>query len=165
MRIAVTGHRDVRGTTMIDIDTALRMLLAEFEDEGAIVGLTCLDEGVDQAFAKAVLDFDGRIEVVVPAADYRKSLAESNLLEYDRLLGRAADIRELDYRESGPEARTAAAMTLLDTADHLLAVWDGAPARVPGGTADVVAAAKDRGLPVTVVWPHSAERAERAEPA
>ncbi|HEU5130359.1 MAG TPA: hypothetical protein VFU12_20440 [Glycomyces sp.] len=160
MRIAVTGHRDIRGTTMIDVDTALRMLLAEFEDQGAIVGLTCLDEGVDQAFAKAVLDFEGAIEVIVPAADHRKTLAETNLLEYDRLLGRAADIRELDYREATPEARMAAAVTMLDAADHLLAVWDGAPARLPGGTADVVAAAKDRGLPVTVVWPDSAERAE-----
>lgn len=160
MRIAVTGHRDIRGTTMIDVDTALRMLLAEFEDQGAIVGLTCLDEGVDQAFAKAVLDFEGAIEVIVPAADHRKTLAETNLLEYDRLLGRAADIRELDYREATPEARMAAAATMLDAADHLLAVWDGAPARLPGGTADVVAAAKDRGLPVTVVWPDSAERAE-----
>ncbi len=160
MRIAVTGHRDIRGTTMIDVDTALRMLLAEFEDQGAIVGLTCLDEGVDQAFAKAVLDFEGAIEVIVPAADHRKTLAETNLLEYDRLLGRAADIRELDYREATPEARMAAAVTMLDTADHLLAVWDGAPARLPGGTADVVATAKDRGLPVTVVWPDSAERAE-----
>ncbi|HLU26947.1 MAG TPA: hypothetical protein VKZ65_00815 [Glycomyces sp.] len=160
MRIAVTGHRDLRGTTMLDVDTALRMLLAEFEEEGPMVGITCLDDGVDHAFAKAVLDFGGTLEVIVPAADYRKSLAESNLLEYDRLLAAAEDVRELDYRETGPEARTGAAMAMLDIAEHLVAVWDGAPARIAGGTADVVEAAKDRGLPVTVVWPEGAERDE-----
>jgi hypothetical protein len=105
MRIAVTGHRDLRGTTMLDVDTALRMLLGEFEDEGPMVGITCLDDG--------------------------------------------------------PEARTGAAMAMLDAAEHLVAVWDGGPAGIAGGTADVVEAAKDRGLPVTVVWPEGAERDER----
>ncbi len=158
MRIAVTGHRDLHGVTMIDVDTAIRMLLAEFEDEGPMVGLTCLDDGADQSFAKAVLDFGGAIEVIVPAADYRKSLAESSLLEYDRLLAQAAAIHELDHRETGPESRMAAALSMLESADHLFAIWDGGPARTPGGTADVVEAAKDRGLPVTVVWPDSGER-------
>ncbi|WP_026922228.1 hypothetical protein [Glycomyces arizonensis] len=158
MRIAVTGHRDLHGTTMIDVDTALRMLLAEFEGDGPVTGLTCLDDGADQAFAKAVLDFGGTIEVIVPAADYRKSLAESNLLEYDRLLAEAVDVRELDYAEAGPEARTTAAMAMLETAEHLFAVWDGGPVHTAGGTADVVEAAKQRGLPVTVVWPDGGER-------
>lgn len=30
----------------------------------------------------------------------------------------------------------------------LLALWDGAPARGPGGTAAIVAYARERGLPV-----------------
>ncbi|WP_035702520.1 hypothetical protein [Glycomyces tenuis] len=158
MRIAITGHRDVHGATMVDVDTALRMLLAEFEDGESTVGITCLDDGVDQTFARAVLDLGGAIEVIVPAADYRKSLDEGNILEYDRLLALASGVRELDHRESTPEARMAAALAMLETADHVLAVWDGGPAQVAGGTADVVEAAKDRGLPVTVVWPDSGRR-------
>ncbi len=47
---------------------------------------------------------------------------------------------------------------MLDRADELWAVWDGEPARGPGGTADVVAHARGRGVPVRVVWPPGARR-------
>jgi hypothetical protein len=51
-----------------------------------------------------------------------------------------------------------ASLRMLAEADCLLAVWDGKPARGYGGTADVVNAARARGLPVTVIWPAGAER-------
>lgn len=38
------------------------------------------------------------------------------------------------------------------------AVWDGQAARAYGGTADVVAYAREHGTPVQVIWPHGAER-------
>jgi hypothetical protein len=47
---------------------------------------------------------------------------------------------------------------MLADADVLLAVWDGQPARGYGGTADVVNAARDQGIPVTIVWPAGAMR-------
>ena len=47
---------------------------------------------------------------------------------------------------------------MLATADRLLAVWNGQPARGPGGTADVAAYAGSRHIPVTVVWPAGAYR-------
>jgi len=37
-------------------------------------------------------------------------------------------------------------------------VWDGQPARAYGGTADVVAYAREHGTPVRVIWPPGAER-------
>ena len=42
------------------------------------------------------------------------------------------------------------------------AVWDGEPARAYGGTADVVAEARKRGIPVTIIWPEGASRDEAA---
>lgn len=42
--------------------------------------------------------------------------------------------------------------------DVLLAVWDGLPGRGPGGTADVVAYARSKGVPVTILWPEDAVR-------
>jgi hypothetical protein len=44
---------------------------------------------------------------------------------------------------------------------HGLAVWDGKPARADGGTADVVADARERGTPVRVIWPNGAQRGQR----
>ena len=40
----------------------------------------------------------------------------------------------------------------------LVAVWDGQPARGLGGTADVVAYARQRGVPMEVIWPQGATR-------
>ena len=37
-------------------------------------------------------------------------------------------------------------------------MWDGKPARSYGGTADVVAYARERGTPVRVIWPDGAHR-------
>jgi hypothetical protein len=47
---------------------------------------------------------------------------------------------------------------MLDHADRLFAVWDGKPARGYGGTADVVTEARNRGMPVRVIWPDGAQR-------
>jgi hypothetical protein len=47
---------------------------------------------------------------------------------------------------------------MLGQADELWAVWDGRPARGYGGTADVVARARDSGIPVRVIWPAGARR-------
>ena len=47
---------------------------------------------------------------------------------------------------------------MVDEADELCAVWDGEPARSYGGTTDVVAYARERGIPVRVIWPSGAQR-------
>ena len=52
----------------------------------------------------------------------------------------------------------AASKLMIETADELYAVWDGKPARSYGGTADVVAYARERGTPVRVIWPDGAQR-------
>jgi hypothetical protein len=40
--------------------------------------------------------------------------------------------------------------------------WDGKPARGYGGTADVVAEARNKGIPVTVIRPEGAGRDQAA---
>jgi hypothetical protein len=52
----------------------------------------------------------------------------------------------------------AASKLMVDQADELYAVWDGKPARAYGGTADVVACARECGTPVRVIWPDGAQR-------
>jgi hypothetical protein len=51
-----------------------------------------------------------------------------------------------------------ASTAMVCSADRLIAVWDGLPARAFGGTADVVDYARHVGVPVTVVWPAGAYR-------
>lgn len=42
---------------------------------------------------------------------------------------------------------------MVDQADELYALWDGKPARSYGGTADVMACAREHGAAVRVIWP------------
>jgi hypothetical protein len=51
------------------------------------------------------------------------------------------------FTESTPECHMAAGKLMVDKADELYAVWDSKPARAYGGTADVVAYARERGIP------------------
>jgi hypothetical protein len=123
-----------------------------------LIGLTSLADGADQLFAEAVLDLGGQLRVVVPSLDYRDGLPPEGRALYDALLARAATIERLPYERSVVEAHMDASRRIVDDADELVAVWDGQPARAWGGTADVVAYAYERNVPVVVIWPQGAHR-------
>jgi len=64
---------------------------------------------------------------------------------FARLRGAASDQIQLPYPGPSEEAFFAAGREIVEHCDLLFAVWDGAPARGLGGTADIVAFAMDRG--------------------
>ena len=161
MRIAIAGHRGLPAATERLVDRAIREQLAACAD-GDLVGISNLADGADQLFARAVLDAGGQLDVVVPAARYRDGLPPSAHATYDALFARASAVDRLDRVESTEEAHMEASRAMLANADRLFAVWDGQPARGYGGTADVVAEARKRGLPVTVIWPEGASRDQAA---
>jgi hypothetical protein len=160
--IAITGHRGLPAETEQLVATAIRELLNDHATADRLIGLTCLADGADQIFARAVLDAQGILEVIVPAAEYRDGLPTGARAEYDSLLSAASKVDRLDFIESTEQAHMAASQAMLNRADRLFAVWDGKPARGYGGTADVVADAQQRGIPVTVIWPQGARRDEAA---
>jgi hypothetical protein len=156
VRIAVSGHRGLPEETAALIDVAVRKALAEYQT--SVTGLSCLADGADQIFARAVLDLGGVLEAVIPAKEYRDGLPSECHAAYDKLLGRAVRTHRLEFVESTSESHMAASVRMLDDADVLFAVWDGQPARGYGGTADVVAEARRRKVPVRVIWPDGAQR-------
>jgi hypothetical protein len=155
-RIAISGHRGLPGPTADLVDKAIRAALAEHAPD--VAGMSCLADGADQIFARAVTDLGGTLDVIVPAAEYRDKLPEEAHPEYDRLLARAAAIRRMPFTESTSRSHMEASKVMIDQADELYAVWDGQPARAHGGTADVVTYARDHGTPVRVIWPDGAQR-------
>jgi hypothetical protein len=161
MRIAITGHRELPAETERLVGRAIGEQLAAYEGR-EIVGVSNLADGADQLFAQAVLDAGGQLEVIVPAARYRDGLPESAHAAYDALLSRASSVHRLDRIESTEDAHMEASRAMLDRAERLFAVWDGKLARGYGGTADVVAEARDRDIPVTVIWPEGASRDQAA---
>lgn len=157
-RLAVTGHRGLSEKTTTLVDTALRREISKHAKDGALVGLSCIADGADALFARAILDHGGALHVVVPARKYRDGLPRDHHATYDALIAKATEIIRLDHVESDSDAHMDASLHMLANADVLLAVWDGRPARGHGGTADVVDAASDQGVPITVVWPAGATR-------
>jgi hypothetical protein len=155
-RIAISGHRGLSSPTAQLVDKAIRAALAEHAPD--VTGISCLADGADQIFARAVTDLGGTLEAVIPAAEYREKLPEDSHPGYDDLIARAADVHRLPFTESTPESHMAASKLMADEADELYAVWDGKPARSYGGTADVVAHAREHGTPVRVIWPEGAQR-------
>lgn len=155
-RIAISGHRRLPEPTERLVDTTIRTALADTAPD--VTGISCLADGADQIFARAVTDLGGQLEVVIPAAEYREGLPENARPEYDTLISRACAVRRLPFTESTSQAHMAASRFMLGMADELYAVWDGQPARGYGGTADVVSYARKRGVPVRVIWPYGAQR-------
>lgn len=155
-RIAVSGHRDLGAETERLVDAAIREALAHQGED--LVGLSCLADGADQIFARVVLDVGGRIEAVVPAEEYRGGLPQQAHSAYDDLMSRAVAKHCMPFVESTSQAHMSASEFMTDHADELYAVWDGKPARGYGGTADVVAYARQRGIPVRIIWPNGARR-------
>ena len=155
-RIAISGHRGLPAFTADLVDKAIRAALAEHAPD--VTGISCLADGADQIFARAVTDLGGELEVIIPAVRYRAGLPAEAHPKYDKLLAQAAAVHRMPFTESTSQAHMEASKAMIDQADELFAVWDGQPARAYGGTADVVAYAREHRTPVRVVWPDGAER-------
>ncbi|MFF4717374.1 hypothetical protein ACFY2V_39165 [Streptomyces eurythermus] len=157
MRVGITGHRGLS----TQVEAQVRALVTEYvtaHDPSGLVGVSCIADGPDSWFAGTVLEHGGRLEVVIPATEYRQGLPDWHHRVYDRLLVRAADVHHTGITESTSEAHQAGSEILVGLVDELVAVWDGKPARGYGGTADVVAYAEQTGVPVRVLWPEGASR-------
>lgn len=156
-RIGITGHSSLSDATVVSVADALHDVLSVHDE---LVGVTCLAKGADQIFARVVLALGGTVEVVLPAADYReRKVKPANVAEFDDLIARAAGVHTMPLPVSNRDAYLAASAHVIANVDAMVAVWDGAPPDGAGGTADVVRAARDHGLSVTVVWPSGASRA------
>ncbi|MBF6298286.1 hypothetical protein IU459_12120 [Nocardia amamiensis] len=157
MRIGVTGHMNITEATAPLVYKAVRGLLDE-HDPDSLVGVSCIARGSDSVFAQAVLDAGGQLEVVLPSRNYRETKVKPDHAEtFDDLIGRAAQVRVMDFDDAGREAYEAANDAVVGSVDRLVAVWDG-DAGQKAGTGSVVELARERGVPVDVVWPEGAAR-------
>ncbi|MGP3952648.1 hypothetical protein [Streptomyces sp. 7N604] len=157
--IAVTGHMDLTDDSVELVRASLRVTLSKYA-AGQLVGVSCIARGSDTLFAEELLEAGGRLVVVLPSKDYRQAKVKPDHAEtFNRLIEVADEVLVMPYETANREAYEAANKTLLERADRVVAVWNGAPpSGKGGGTADVVVAARDAGLPVDVIWPEGAAR-------
>ncbi|HEX2171799.1 MAG TPA: hypothetical protein VHL09_05090 [Dehalococcoidia bacterium] len=165
LRVGVTGHRRLPpDKDLLDrVDEALRraldLLTPLAETPVEVLVVSPLAEGADRLVAEVALArFGALLEVPLPlpVADYLEDFESAESRDAFRgLLDRASEVFVLPAVETREEAYEGAGRYVTERCDVLIALWDGEPARGLGGTADVVARARVRGIPV--LWIHTGE--------
>lgn len=175
LRLAVTGHRLNQLPEMArpQLQREIAQSLVVFGEAAAAANATpvlvsAIAEGADRFAALAALKLEWRLECPLPfhVSRYEEDFggAES-VAEFRHLLSAAAKITPIDGEalvasgQGGAAPYAAVGDALLRGAHALLAVWNGAPKRGPGGTAEVVEKALVRGT--AVIWLHPEARGPR----
>jgi hypothetical protein len=158
LAIGVTGHRILAEPERVaaGVESALDRIEATFPGRPLVV-ISALAEGADRLVAEAVLVRPGarlRAILPMPRSDYLDDFASPESRDaFLRLLGRADEVVELPARATRDDAYAAANEWMLERVDVLVAVWDGRGAQSRAGTAEVVARARARSLPLA--WVHA----------
>lgn len=153
--IGVTGHRDLEAAEQ-QVSAAIRADLEEQQRRhgGRLVALSAIAKGADSLFAETAISLGIQLNVVLPFEGYADDFADGEeRARFEGLLAAAERTHTLSYDGRSNEAYAAVGRYIVDHSDHLIAVWDGLPARGLGGTGDVVAYARRRGHPLSVVDP------------
>jgi hypothetical protein len=155
LRIGVTGHREVADS--MGLRAAVRQVLdglRRYYPDRPFCIYSALAEGADRLVVEEALAHEQSqftaVLPLVPAEYARDFQTTASRQAFDRLLGRAVEIISLAGDGSRGNAYRRAGYYVVDHSDVLIACWNGEAARGPGGTADVVAYARQRGHPL--VW-------------
>ena len=151
MRIGITGHQRLNDAAAWQwVGDAIRSELSIFSPP--LVGITSLAIGADQLLARLVLERGGQIHAILPYQDIERSFLLEDLPAFRQLVDQA-EIEVLDTPGTDQDSYLAAGLRVADLSDLLIAVWDGQPADGKGGTADVVAYAERKGVPLVYINP------------
>lgn len=110
--IAVTGHMDLTEDSVPLVRNALHETLKPYADD--LMGVSCIAKGSDGLFAEVVLQLGGRLVVVIPSKDYRRTKVEPEHAEmFDRLTAAAVEVVVLNHETANRSAYEDANRTLI----------------------------------------------------
>jgi hypothetical protein len=157
--VGFTGHRQVADPKRTA--AAIRSVLSDLRKAtpGEWIALSSVAAGGDSLFAEAALENDLSWHVVLPLApaEFKKDFSDDEWRKVESLLPEAEIVRVTAEAEARDDAYLDCGMETVHGCDVLLAVWDGAPARGKGGTADVVAYARELKRPLIIIDAESTE--------
>lgn len=157
-RFGITGHMNLTPETLPLVYHAVREALVPYAGD-ELIGVSCIAQGADSVFAQVVLDLGGKLEVLLPASDYRETKVNASHAEqFDELMERATTVRVMPFDEANRAAYEVTNEALVSSCERLYAIWDGQTGIDQGSTATVVDYARPRGVPVEIIWPEGAER-------
>ena len=144
--VGFSGHRILEDSpaSAAAIRAALELLQSEVAGEWLVLSSVAI--GSDQIFVEEALALGLSWHAILPLprAEFAKDFPAEEWTRVEHLLTKTENgAREDAYLDCGMET--------VNGADVLIALWDGAPARGKGGTADVVDYAKAIGKPVLII--------------
>lgn len=157
--LGVTGHRHAHlgderiARLRVEVGSVLQAVEQHFAQVAEFRLVSSLASGADSVAADLALDMGWTLHAVLPAPReaYARDFADGEeRAGFLRRLAAAAAAFELPCAEPSADAPhyERAGRVMLDQCDLLLALWDGQPARGRGGTAQIVAEAVSRHIPV-----------------
>lgn len=160
LRIGVTGHRHLPEDAALAeqvrhaLQRARHLVPTSSATPVYLTAVSPLAEGADRLVAREVLATSGAmLQVPLPMAPeaYEEDFASAmSREEFRALLAKADDVLVLPGSGTFAEAYERAGHYVVDHCDVLIALWNGQQAGGRGGTAEIVARARERGRPL--VW-------------
>jgi hypothetical protein len=153
LNLGVTVHRLLARPQDVEAGVERALLSVEERFPGRPLRIfSSLTEGADRIVAKRVLMREAASLVAVLPMPQRQYVADfltpESLDEFSKLVEAADDIVVLPPKDTRARCYEQAGLYMLDHCEVLIAVWDGLPSRGRGGTADIVASAAARHVPV-----------------
>ena len=164
--VGFTGHRQLADPTVIAAAVREALTALRSEGPGEWIGLSSVAIGSDLLFTRQALGLGLAWHCVLPlpAAEFKKDFSEAEWKEVAALLPEAEQVRVIAENGEREDAYLDAGMETVHACDVLLTVWDGEPARGKGGTADVIAYARELDKPLVIIDAKTGEmRRERFE--
>ena len=151
VRVGITGHQHLQDPTIwIWVESIMRDELAKLGRP--LTAVSSLAIGADQLLANLVLEDGGSIYAVLPYEGIERSFSPETLPAYKRLVERA-QVEILSTPGTDEDAYLEAGFRVVDLSEVMFAVWNGLPAVGKGGTADVVAYAEEKRVPLIHINP------------
>lgn len=151
--VGFSGHRQLANSDAVGL--AIRTALESLKGEaaGEWVAVSSVATGGDQVFIEEAhsLALSWYAILPLPKAEFAKDFSTGEWATVEDALSKAEHVRVITENGSREDAYLDAGMETVNSADVLLTVWDGEPARGKGGTADVVDYAKSIGKPLMII--------------
>jgi hypothetical protein len=169
VKIGITGHRALvdREKIITGIEHALHFIAGHYPNQSWMVYSSCA-EGADRLVVDRIRLFNPDYRLVIPLPlsidDYLQDFTlPQSRLDFLQRVEQAAEIIPPQNPLPRPECYSASGQAILSDSDVLIALWDGWATRGPGGTAEVVASARQRALPL--IWVYCPRQESESPPS
>jgi hypothetical protein len=153
--IGFTGHRHLQNPEKIREAISKTLDSLRREIPGQLVGYSSVATGADTLFAEEWLASGLPWIALLPRAeeDFKDDFTEADWAKTSALLQKAASAKSLSgIKEADRDlAYLECGLLVVDEADVMIAVWDGQPSRGVGGTADIIANARNLNRPLILI--------------